>query len=126
MLPAEDSHTPPVAELPFSFIVRAGNFLFLSGQIGADHTGHLVTDGGVKGEARRALTNVKNLLESNAASLSHMVKCTVFMVDMSEWAAFNAVYVEFFKQPYPVRSAVGCSSLIQGARVEIECTAYVP
>lgn len=113
-------------DLPFSEAVRAGDFLLLSGQIGLDPgTGRLVP-GGIAPQARQTLSLIKDTLERNGASLSDVVKCTVFLADMAEWPAFNAVYREFFHKPYPARSALGANGLAFGARVEVECMAYVP
>jgi 2-iminobutanoate/2-iminopropanoate deaminase len=117
----------PAAEqrgAPFSEAVRAGDFMFLAGQIG-DDKGKLVP-GGIAPEARQALTHIKNVLTSNGASLTDVVKCTVFLADIAEWGAFNTVYREFFKKPYPARSALAASGLALNARVEVECIAYTP
>jgi 2-iminobutanoate/2-iminopropanoate deaminase len=111
--------------LPFSEAVRAGDFLFLAGQIGDDATGKLVA-GGIAPEARQTLANIKDVLERNGASFKDVVKCTVFLADIKEWAAFNTVYREFFRKPYPARSAFGANGLAQNARVELECIAYLP
>jgi enamine deaminase RidA (YjgF/YER057c/UK114 family) len=69
---------------------------------------------------------VKRVLEANGATLSDVVKCTVFLADIAEWPAFNTIYREVFKKPYPARSALGASGLAMNARVELECIAYVP
>ena len=74
----------------------------------------------------QALTHIKRVLVDNGASLADVVKCTVFLADIGEWATFNEVYQEFFKQPYPARSALGTNGLALGARVEVECIAYRP
>jgi reactive intermediate/imine deaminase len=111
---------------PFSEAVRAGDFLFVSGQIGEDsETGKLVA-GGITAEARQTLQNIKHVLESNGSSLSQVVKCTVFLADISEWGTFNTVYREFFSKPFPARSAFAASGLAMNARVELECIAYHP
>lgn len=112
--------------LPFSEAVRAGDFLFLAGKIGDDEATRAVVPGGIVPEARQALQHIKSVLERNGASLADVVKCTVFLADVAEWAAFNNVYREFFKQPYPARSALGANGLAMKARVEVECIAYVP
>ena len=109
---------------PFSEAVRAGDYMFLSGQLG-DSEGKLVS-GGLVPEARQALQNIKSVLERNHASLADVVKCTVFLADIAEWPAFNEVYKEVFKQPFPARSALAASGLALNGRVEIECIAYVP
>lgn len=111
---------------PFSEAVRAGDFLYLSGQIGEDPASAKLPPGGIEPESRQALTNVKHVLEANGASLSDVVKCTVFLADIAEWPAFNTVYREFFKKPFPARSALAASGLAMNARVELECIAYVP
>lgn len=111
---------------PFSEAVRAGDFLILSGRVGDDEATGKVVAGGIVPESRQVLQHIKNTLERHGASLADVVKCTVFLLDISEWPAFNNVYREFFKAPYPARSALGASGLALGARVEVECMAYVP
>jgi reactive intermediate/imine deaminase len=112
--------------LPFSEAVRAGDFLFLAGQIGDDRKTGKVVPGGIVPEARQTLQHIKSVLERNGASLKDVVKCTVFLADIAEWPAFNNVYREFFAKPFPARSALAASGLAMGARVEVECIAYVP
>jgi reactive intermediate/imine deaminase len=113
------------AARPFSEAVRIGGYIFLAGQIGDDPATGKPAAGGIKPEARQALTHIKKVLEDNGASLADVVKCTVFLADIGEWAAFNEVYKEFFRPPYPPRSALGANGLALGARVEVECIAYV-
>lgn len=121
-------NSPRALELdrPFSEAVRAGDFLYLSGQIGDDPATAKLPPGGIEPESRQVLANVKRTLEANGASLSDVVKCTVFLADIAEWATFNNVYREVFKKPYPARSALGANGLAMNARVELECIAYVP
>ena len=107
---------------PFSPAVKANGFIFLSGQVGTDSTGRLVS-GGIQPETRQAMSNVRAVLERSGSSMDKVVKCTVFILDMAEWPAMNEVYVTFFKGPPPARSAAGASGLALGARVEIECIA---
>jgi reactive intermediate/imine deaminase len=109
---------------PFSEAVRIGGFIFLAGQIGDDPATGKPAAGGIKPEARQALQHIQRVLEDNGASLADVVKCTVFLADIGEWATFNEVYKEFFHPPYPARSALGASGLALGARVEVECIAY--
>lgn len=111
---------------PLSEAVRAGDLLFLSGQIGDDRATGKIVPGGIAAESRQVLQHIKTLLETNGASLRDVVKCTVFLADVAEWAAFNTVYKEFFSQPFPARSALGANGLALNARVEVECIAYVP
>ena len=110
-------------ELPFSDAVHAGNLLFLSGKLGNQPGTRNLAPGGIKAETRQALTNIQATVERWGSSMDRVVKCTVFLADMSEWAAMNEVYVTFFPNRKPARSAVGVSGLALDARVEIECIA---
>ena len=109
--------------LPFSEAVRAGNLLFLSGQVGLIPGTMDLAPGGIQAETRQTLQNIKATLEKYGSSMSRVIKCTVFLADMAEWAAMNEVYVEFFPENPPARSALGTSGLALGARTEIECMA---
>jgi reactive intermediate/imine deaminase len=110
-------------KLPFSEAVRAGNLLFLSGQVGLLPGTMNLAPGGIQAETRQTLQNIKATLEKYGSSMSQVIKCTVFLADMAEWAAMNEVYVEFFPENPPARSALGTSGLALGARTEIECMA---
>ena len=110
--------------LPFSAAVRVGRMLYLSGQIGIDDSGKLVP-GGIQAETRQALENVRATLEQCGSSLERVVKATVMLADMSEWADMNKVYVTFFGRHFPARSALGVNGLALGARIEIECIAVL-
>ena len=110
--------------LPFSEAVRVGQLLFLSGKLGTDGSGRLVP-GGIAAETRQAMENIKATLERYGSSLDRVVKVTVMLADIAEWTAMNAVYVTYFKQHLPARSALGANGLSRGARVEIECIAVV-
>ncbi|MES2511651.1 MAG: Rid family hydrolase [Pseudomonadota bacterium] len=109
--------------LPFSEIVRAGQTLYLSGQMGTIPGTLSLVEGGVVAEARQALRNVQAALAAHGYGLQHVVKCTVMLADMADWAAFNEVYREFFSAPYPARSAFGASGLALGGRLEIDVIA---
>lgn len=111
--------------LPFSEAVRVGNVLYLSGQIGIVPGSMKLASGGIKDEARQTMDNIKTSLEAHGYSMSDLVKCTVMLADISEWAAFNEVYKSFFQKRYPARSALGANGLALGARVEVECIAAV-
>ena len=113
------------ANRPLSDAVRVENMLYLSGRLGTDDSGKLVA-GGIAAETRQTMENIRTALEKNGSSLDHVVKCTVMLADIKEWAEMNAVYVTFFKKDrLPARSAFGTSGLVMGARVEIECMAVV-
>jgi len=113
----------PDMKLPFSDAVRVGNMLYLSGKIGNVPGTAQLAEGGIAGETRQALENIKGSLEKYGSSLSEVVKCTVFLADIAEWSAMNEVYVTYFPANPPARSALGSSGLALGARVEIECLA---
>ena len=110
--------------LPFSAAVRVGRTLYLSGQIGIDGSGKLVT-GGISAETRQAMENIRATLERYGSSLDHVVKAMVMLADMSEWSEMNKVYVTYFDKHLPARSALGANGLALGARVEIECVAVL-
>ncbi len=114
--------TPPRPVGPYTPIVRAGEWLVCSGQVGA-RDGSLV-DGGVHAQTRQALVNVAALLESEGASLADVVKTTVFLAHISDFGAVNDVYAEAFGDHRPARSAVAVSGLPLGALVEIEAWAW--
>lgn len=111
--------------LPFSEAVRVGDLLFLSGQLGIAPGKMQLVPGGIKEEARQTMQNIKSTLETHGHSMSNIVKCTVFLADMSEWGTFNEVYKTFFDVRFPARSAMGVNGLALGARVEVECIAAV-
>jgi reactive intermediate/imine deaminase len=111
------------ATLPFSEAVRAGDTLYLSGQVGIKPGTMQLVPGGIREEARQALENIRISLEAHGYSMRDVIKCTVMLADISEWATFNEVYKTFFSAPYPARSAFGASGLALGARVEVECVA---
>ncbi len=106
-----------------SEFVRVGNMLYLAGKLGTDSTGKLA-QGGIGPETKQTLENIKAVLEKNGSSMDNVIKCTVMLADIKEWADMNTVYVTFFKKErLPARSAFGTSGLVQSARVEIECMA---
>ena len=110
---------------PFSSAVRAGDFVFLSGQIGSevvDGSPKLVA-GGIEPETRQTLENIKAILAKAGSSLDKVVKCSVMIADMAEWPKMNVVYATYFPGSKPARSAWGANGLALGARVEIECIA---
>ena len=113
----------PAAVGPYSQAVEANGFIFASGQLPIDPTTNAFAEGGVKEQTRQSLTNACNVLASAGVDLSHVVKTTVFLSDMNNFAAMNEVYAEFFQQPYPARSAFAVKDLPKGALVEVECIA---
>jgi 2-iminobutanoate/2-iminopropanoate deaminase len=108
--------------LPFSSAVRAGDTLYLSGNVGNVPGTLDLAEGGIAGETRQTMENISAVLQEFGSSMDEVVKCTVFLADMAEWGAMNEVYRTYFKNP-PARSALGASGLALNARVEIECIA---
>jgi 2-iminobutanoate/2-iminopropanoate deaminase len=116
------SDKAPKALGPYSHAVRAGHFIYTSGQIGLDpKTNELVE--GIEAQTRQALQNQASVLAAAGTGLGNVVKTTVFLQDMGEFAKMNAVYAEFFAQNPPARSTVQAAALPKGAKVEIECVA---
>jgi reactive intermediate/imine deaminase len=113
------------AGLPFSSAVRVGNMLYLSGQIGNTPGTRQLADTGIAGQTRQVFENVKAVLAAAGSSLERVVKCTVFLTDIKDYAAMNAVYATYFPKDPPARSTVAGTGLALGARIEIECLATV-
>lgn len=113
----------PKAIGPYSQAIKVGNLVFASGQVPiVPATGEFV-EGGIKEQTRQSLTNAQNILKEAGTDLAHVVKTTVFLSDMDNFAAMNEVYAEFFSQPFPARSAVAVKTLPKNALVEVECIA---
>ena len=113
----------PAAIGPYSQAIRVGNLLYTSGQIPINPATGSFVEGGIKEQTRQSLSNIKAILEEAGLTMAHVVKTTVFMADMNDFADMNAVYAEFFAEPYPARSAVAVKTLPKGALVEIEVVA---
>ena len=115
----------PAAIGPYSQAIRVGNLLFTSGQIPIDPATGVFVVGGIKEQTRQSLSNVRAILQEAGLTMANVIKTTVFMADMNDFANMNAVYAEFFSEPYPARSAVAVKTLPKGALVEIEVVAEV-
>ena len=113
----------PAAIGPYSQAIQVGNLIYTSGQIPIDPATGSFVEGGIKEQTRQSLINVKAILEDAGLTMDNVVKTTVFMADMNDFADMNAVYAEFFAEPYPARSAVAVKTLPKGALVEIEVVA---
>ena len=112
-------------DMPFSESVRAGDLLFISGQVGSDFSGNLV-EGGITPESHQVMRNIRDIVYRRGLTMNDVVKCTVFLADVSQWGDFNQVYTTYFSKPYPARSALGANGLALGAALEVECIAAYP
>ncbi len=112
---------------PFSSAVKAGNMLYLSGQIGTrvENGAPVLVAGGIEAEARQTMENIKAILERGGSSFDRVVKCSVMLADMREWPKLNEIYATYFPGKKPARAAWGANGLALGARVEIDCIAIV-
>ena len=109
--------------LPFSEAVRVGDMLYLSGQLGTLPGTTDLAGGGIEGETKQVMDNIKSVLERYGSSMDKIVKCTVMIADIAEWPRFNDVYVTYFPGPKPARSAFAAAGLALNGRVEVECWA---
>ena len=118
-----------VASLPvFSLAVRSGDLIFLSGQLGAipGVSPPQVVEGGIEAETRQTMENMIAVLDAAGATLEDLLKCTVFLADIADYEAMNAVYAEYFTSDPPARAALAGSGLALGALVEVDCIAAAP
>ncbi len=119
------SHEPKRQNTPFSDVVIVDNMLFLSGQIGRDHSKSELVEGGIQAQTRQTIENIKAVLEHNQSDLSHVVKCTVILSDIQDFDAFNEIYKQYFPNK-PARTTFAASGLAAGALIEIEVVAVRP
>lgn len=115
----------PAAIGPYSQAIKTGGLLFCSGQIALPPSGGDVVGGGVEAETRQVLANLKAVLEAGGSSLSHVVKTTVYLTTMDDFAAMNGVYAEAFGEARPARATVAVAGLPKGVRVEIDAVAEI-
>jgi 2-iminobutanoate/2-iminopropanoate deaminase len=115
----------PQAIGPYSQAVRSGPWLFLSGQIGLDPRSGTLVDGGVAAEAERVLENLRAVLRAADGSLAHIVRTTIYLTDLNDFALVNDVYARYFEPPFPARATVGVAALPRGARIEIDALAVL-
>ena len=113
----------PGAIGPYSQGVRAGNTIYVSGQLPADPATGALVEGDIQAKTRRALENVRAILQEAGADMGDVVKVTVYLKDMASFAAMNEAYAEYFSEPYPARAAVAVAELPKDADLEIECVA---
>jgi 2-iminobutanoate/2-iminopropanoate deaminase len=115
----------PRAIGPYSAALRAGNLLFVSGQVPFDPATGVIVEGGIAAQTQRALQNVGALLQAGGVSFAQVVRTTVFLADMDDFAAMNAVYQTFFTEPFPARSTIQAARLPRDARIEIDAIAVI-
>ena len=113
----------PAAIGPYSQAIEANGFVYASGQLPIDPATGQFPEGGIQEQTRQSILNAQAILEAAGLTLANVVKTTVFLADMGDFAAMNEVYASFFQAPYPARSAVAVKTLPKGAMVEIECIA---
>lgn len=116
------SHEPKKAEAPFSDVVEANGFLFLAGQVGMNHKTRTLVEGGIEAETKQCIENIKAVLEQHDSGLDNIVKCTVILKDINDFAAFNEVYKGYFPKK-PARTTFAASGLAVGANIEIDVVA---
>lgn len=115
----------PAAIGPYSQAIHVGQMLFTSGQVPIDPETGAIVEGGIQEQARQSLNNIKAILNAAGTNMGAVVKTTVFLQDMNDFAAMNEVYAQFFQEPYPARSAVQVGRLPKDALVEIEAIAQL-
>jgi len=116
------SHEPKRQNTPFSDVVETDDLLFLTGQIGRDHSIGVLVEGGIKAETEQAIKNIKAVLEHHDLDLGNVVKCTVILRDINDFAAFNEIYMQFFTNK-PARTTFASSGLAANAKIEIDVIA---
>jgi reactive intermediate/imine deaminase len=120
------TQSAPAAIGPYSQAIRVGQTVYLSGQIALDPTTGQLVAGDVDTQARRAFANLRAVAEAAGGGLEHCVKLTLFLTDLTHFAAVNAVMQSFFQAPYPARSTVGVAALPRGALLEVEAVMVLP
>jgi len=115
----------PAAIGPYSQGIQAGNTIYVSGQIPIDPATGEFAGEDIAAQTRQSLTNIREILKAGGADMSHIVKTTVLLKDIADFAAMNEVYAEFFTEPYPARAAFQAAALPKGALVEIEAIAVL-
>jgi 2-iminobutanoate/2-iminopropanoate deaminase len=116
----------PTPRGPYAPAVRAGDFIYVSGQGPIDPATDKLAPGDIQFQTRLILSNIKRILEGCGASLADVVRCGVFLTDGSEFKAMNEVYAEMFGETRPARTTIVCQFVVPGMRVEIDCVAYKP
>lgn len=116
------SHEPKKQSAPYSDAVQAGNMYFLAGQMGMDHTTRTVVDGGIQKETEQAIENIKAVLAQHGMTLDNVVKCTVILADIEDFAAFNEIYAQYFTKK-PARTTFAAKAVPANGNIEIDVIA---
>lgn len=116
------SHEPKKQSAPFSDVVQAGNMYFLAGQIGMDHTSRTLVEGGIQAETEQAIENIEDVLEQHGMTLDHVVKCTVILANIEDFAAFNEIYTQYFTKK-PARTTFAAKGIAANGNIEIDVIA---
>ena len=125
MKQAIETQQAPAAIGPYSQAIEAGGTIYVSGQLPINPATGQFAEGGIKELTRQSLTNMQHILQQAGCDMQHVVKTSVFLADMNDFAEMNEVYAEFFKAPFPARSAVAVAQLPRGGLVEIEVVAVL-
>ena len=125
MQSAVSTGTAPKALGPYSQAIRAGQFLFVSGQVPINPATGTLVDGGIAEQTRQALTNIGEILTAGGASFKHVVRTTVYLADLNDFPAMNEEYASFFMAPQPARSTIQAARLPRDARIEIDVIAFL-
>ena len=125
MLSAVSTTAAPKALGPYSQAIRAGQFLFVSGQVPIDPATNQLIQGTIAEETRRVFENIGAILKAGGASFQHVVRATVYLADLSDFAAMNDVYATFFPAPQPARSTIQAARLPRDARIEVDVIAFL-
>jgi 2-iminobutanoate/2-iminopropanoate deaminase len=120
---AIQTHAAPAAVGPYAQAIENDGWVFCSGQIGLDARSGKLVAGGIEGETRRVMENLREVLDAAGAGINDVVKTTIYLIDLADFEVVNRIYSEHFEQPYPARSTVQVAALPRGARVEIDAIA---
>jgi len=115
----------PAAIGPYSQAIKSGNTIYISGQLPIDPATGEFKEGCIRCKARQSLNNIKNILQAEGLTMSHIVKVTILLTDINDFVAVNEVYADFFQPPFPARSAFAVAALPKGAPIEIEAIAHI-
>ena len=116
----------PIAIGPYSQAIAAGGLLFVSGQIPLDPRTGAMVEGGIEAQTERVIENVRAILKAGGCTTGDVVKTTIFLLDLADFGAINAIYARAFEAPFPARATVQVAGLPKGARIEIEAIAVLP